>query len=47
MTMPVLHSLLMILAFVCLVLAAFEVKSSRVNLQAAGLAFWVLSLLLP
>jgi hypothetical protein len=45
--MPALHTLLLILAFLCLVLAALGVQTSRVNLLAAGLAFWVLSLLLP
>jgi hypothetical protein len=36
---------LLILALVCFVASAAGV-SSRVNLQSAGLAFWVLSLIL-
>lgn len=38
--------LLLLLAFVCFVLAAFGV-SSRVNLVAVGLALWVLTELIP
>lgn len=37
--------ILLVFAFVCFVLAAVGVQS-RVNLIAAGLAFWVLTLLL-
>ena len=36
---------LLLLAFLCFVLAAFNVKSP-VNLTAAGLALWVLTLLI-
>ena len=36
---------LLILAFVCFVLAAFNVASPRVALTPAGLALWILSLL--
>ena len=36
--------LLQLLAFFCFVFAAIGVPS-RINLQAAGLAFWMLSLL--
>jgi len=36
---------LMIMAFICFLLATFGV-GSRVNLLAAGLAFWSLSLVL-
>jgi hypothetical protein len=38
--------ILLVFAFVLFVLAAFNVASTRWNLIAAGLAFWVLSLLL-
>ncbi len=39
--------ILPVFAFVCFVLAAFNVPNPpRVNLIAAGLAFWVLSLIL-
>ena len=37
---------LLILALVCLVLGAFDVKVPRLNLVALGLAFWVLTQLL-
>jgi hypothetical protein len=40
-----LRSILMILAFVLFVLSALGVPSSRVNLQSAGLALWVLALI--
>jgi hypothetical protein len=40
------HLVLLILAFLCFALAAAGVVS-RVNLVAAGLAIWVLSLMLP
>lgn len=39
------HLVLMILALVCFLLSAVNVASPRVNLLAAGLACWVLSLL--
>ena len=39
-----LHLLLLIVAFVCFVVAAIGVPS-RVNLVAAGLAAWVLTLI--
>jgi len=39
-TIPV---VLLILAFVCLALAALQVSPSRVNLIALGLALWVLA----
>ena len=35
---------LLILAFLCFVLSTFGV-GARVNLQSAGLAFWILALL--
>jgi hypothetical protein len=38
--------ILLVLAFVCFMLAAFQVPAPRVNLLALGLAAWVLSLLL-
>lgn len=40
-----LTTLLLVLAFICFILAAVGV-SSRVNLVALGLALWVLTLLL-
>lgn len=39
-----LHMILLVLAFVCFLLAAFPVPS-RINLTALGLAAWVLTLL--
>ena len=45
--MPTLRLVLLVFAFVCFVLSALGVPSPpRVNLQAAGLAFWVGSLFL-
>lgn len=38
--------ILLVFAFVCFVLAAFWPNPPRVNLIAAGLAFWVLSVIL-
>jgi hypothetical protein len=38
--------LLLVLAFVAFVLAAVGIAAPRVNLLAAGLAAWVLSLLI-
>jgi hypothetical protein len=38
-----LHLLLYIVAFVCFVAAAIGVSASRINLVAAGLAFWILA----
>ena len=40
-----LTTVLLLLALVCLVLAAVGVPVVRVNLTALGLAFWVASLL--
>jgi hypothetical protein len=40
-----LHGILLILAFLCFVLQAIGVQS-RINLNGAGLALWVLSLLI-
>lgn len=39
------HIVLMLLAIICLVLAALGVSSSRVNLMAAGLALWAIATL--
>jgi hypothetical protein len=39
-----LRLVLLLLAFVLFVLAALNVPSPRVNLEAAGLALWVLAL---
>lgn len=42
-----LNQILLVFAFVCFVLAAFWTPAPpRVNLVAAGLAFWVLAALL-
>jgi hypothetical protein len=41
----VLGQILLILAFILFVLAAIGVPSSRFNLLAAGLAVWVLAIL--
>lgn len=38
--------ILMILAIICLVLAAMGISSPRINLLAAGLALWALATLL-
>jgi hypothetical protein len=38
-----LHLILYIVAFVCFVAAAIGVSASRINLVAAGLAFWILA----
>ena len=37
------RALLMIVAFLLFVLAAIGIPSSRINLVAAGLAFWILA----
>lgn len=39
-------TILLVFAFVLFVLAALGIGSPRFNLLAAGLAFWVLSILL-
>jgi hypothetical protein len=44
--MLTIHLLLLLLAFVCFLLAAIGVNSPRVSLTPLGLALWVLSLLL-
>lgn len=38
--------ILLVFAFVCFTLAAFSAPSGRINLVGAGLAFWVLSVIL-
>ena len=43
--MITLHLVLLLLAFVCFVLAAFDVRAPRVNLLALGLTLWILTLL--
>lgn len=40
-----LRIVLLLLAFLCFVLAALEIHAPRVNLTAAGLAFWIVSVL--
>ena len=37
------RQVLLIAAFVCFVLAVLEVRTPRVNLQAAGLALWLVA----
>jgi hypothetical protein len=44
--MITLNLILLLLAFLCFVLAAIRVLITRVNLTALGLAFWMLSLLI-
>lgn len=39
------HTILLVFAFVCFVLAAFPI-ATRINLVAVGLACWVATLLL-
>lgn len=39
------HLLILLLAFLCFVLSAIGVPSSRVNLQSLGLALWILTML--
>ena len=39
-------TILLLVAFLCFVLAALNVPS-RIDLTALGLAFWVLTLILP
>ena len=43
--MASLKVILMVLAFLCEVLAAMGVPTSRINLIAAGLACWLLALI--
>jgi len=38
--------ILLVFAFVFFVVAAFGVNAGRINLVAAGLSFWVLSVIL-
>jgi len=40
-----LHTILLVFAFVCEALAIFQIPAIKVNLVAAGLAFYFLSLL--
>lgn len=44
--MVTIHLVLLLLAFICFVIAALGVPSPRVNLLALGLALWVLDLLI-
>lgn len=39
------HTLFLILAAICLALAAFDVKFSRINLGWLGMTFWLLTLI--
>lgn len=45
--MPAVKLILLVLAFVLFLLAAFGVAVPRVNFTALGLAAWVLTLLIP
>ena len=38
--------LFLVLALVCFILAAFDVRTSRVNLFALGFVFWMLALVI-
>jgi hypothetical protein len=40
------HLVLLLIAFVCLLLAAIEVQTPRINLTALGLALWLLTLII-
>ena len=40
-----LSTILMAVALICFVLAAFGVRTGKVSMVALGLAFWVLSML--
>ena len=44
--MMTVDSVLLVVALACFLAAAFNVSSPRLNLVAAGLALWVLSILL-
>ena len=40
-------TILLVAALICFILAAFNVSVPRLNLVALGLAFWVLTLIIP
>lgn len=40
------HLLLMVLALICFILAAVDVRAGKVHLLPAGLALWVASLIM-
>jgi hypothetical protein len=42
-----LTTILLVIAFVCFLLAAFGVSVPRINFIGLGLACWVLTLLIP
>jgi hypothetical protein len=44
--MVTINVLLLLVAFVCFVIATIGVPTSRLNVTALGLAFWVASVLL-
>jgi uncharacterized membrane protein len=44
--MTALHSVFLIAALVCFILAAVNATVPRINLLGAGLAFWIASVLL-
>lgn len=44
--MSLIETLVMLAGIVCLILAAFEIKpTGKINLMAAGLALWAISML--
>jgi outer membrane biogenesis lipoprotein LolB len=45
--MVTIHFLLLLAALVCFLLAACNAPVPRLNLMSLGLAFWVLTLLVP
>jgi len=46
MKMITIHSILLLVSLIFFVLSAFSVESKTVKLQSAGLALWVLSILI-
>ena len=44
--MPTIQLILLILACICFLMVAGDVKAPRINLLGLGLTFWVLSILL-
>lgn len=44
--MITLRLILFILAFICFVLTALGISAPRINLLGAGLAFWILAVML-
>jgi len=44
--LPTLRLVCLVFGFVCFVLSALGVSAPRVNLQSAGLAFWIAAVFL-